>query len=293
MVDIFNSQHPRLKFTFEVEDNGMIPFLDVLMIHEESKITTDWYYKPTWSERYLNYFSHHPLTQKKGVIFMLVDRAWKLSHKRFLRKNLDLIFSALRRNDYPMDFIAYWMNERIKHLKDLNCNPRPIELSDKPIIDFNKKLVLPYAEGLTQNLQRMIRKHGLALISSNNNKFGSFIKFTKDSLDTMSRITCVYSVPCNNCNGTCVGQTKRVLNIRINEHKRNPSLPPKQHTAMTKHAIDNDRRILYDNARVLGHAERPYGRNLSEMYYITKDKNAVNFRSDVDRLSGVYSAIIK
>lgn len=192
-----------------------------------------------------------------------------------------------------MDFIAYWMNERIKHLKDLNYNSRPTELSDKLVIDFKKTLVLPYAEGLTQNLQRMARKHGLALISSNNNKFGSFIKSTKDSLDTMSRINCVYSVPCNNCNGTYVGQTKRVLNIRISEHKRNPSLPPKQHTAMTKHAIDKDHRFLYDNVRVLGHEERPYRRNLLEMYFITKDKNAVNFRSDVDRLSGVYSAIIK
>lgn len=117
VVKIFNSYHPRLKFTYEIEDNGQIPFLDLLLIRREDKIITDWYRKPTWSGRYLNYYSHNPLTQKRGVVFMMVDRAWKLGHPEFLRKNLDLIIKTLKKNDYPNDFIQHWIDVRIKQLK--------------------------------------------------------------------------------------------------------------------------------------------------------------------------------
>ncbi|XP_071652947.1 uncharacterized protein, partial [Temnothorax longispinosus] len=48
------------KFTFETEANSSIPFLDTLVIRDEDKLITNWYRKPTFSKRYINYFSNHP-----------------------------------------------------------------------------------------------------------------------------------------------------------------------------------------------------------------------------------------
>jgi hypothetical protein len=42
-----NSQHPKIQFTFEIEENGRIPFLDVMVEHYTDRLVFDVYRKPT------------------------------------------------------------------------------------------------------------------------------------------------------------------------------------------------------------------------------------------------------
>ena len=63
----FNEQSEALKFTIEKEsESNSISFLDLQIIRIENDFPlTNWYKKPTFSGRYINYLSHHPLSQKK------------------------------------------------------------------------------------------------------------------------------------------------------------------------------------------------------------------------------------
>ncbi|KYM98511.1 hypothetical protein ALC62_10773 [Cyphomyrmex costatus] len=76
----------------------------------------DLYRKPTFSGRFLNFLSNHPISQKRGVIYSLVDRAFLLSDVVFHEKNLILIINILLDNDYPLSFIFDTINQRIKLL---------------------------------------------------------------------------------------------------------------------------------------------------------------------------------
>ena len=61
-LENFNSYHSRLKFTYELEFENTLSFLNLLMIKKEDGIIeTNWHRKHTFSGRYLNYFSNHPL----------------------------------------------------------------------------------------------------------------------------------------------------------------------------------------------------------------------------------------
>lgn len=91
VLSVFNSFHPRLQFTAECPVENKINFLDISIINNEDGILTDWYHKPTWSRKYLNFNSHHPIQQKIGIIFGLVDRSVLLSDSRFHLKNLELV----------------------------------------------------------------------------------------------------------------------------------------------------------------------------------------------------------
>lgn len=51
VLTTFNSYHPRLKFTYEIETNGSINFLDTTVIRENNKLITNWYRKTTFSGR--------------------------------------------------------------------------------------------------------------------------------------------------------------------------------------------------------------------------------------------------
>ncbi|XP_058816974.1 uncharacterized protein LOC131680272 [Topomyia yanbarensis] len=42
MLEVFNSFHPRLQFTIELEEDGQIRFLDTIVRREEDHLTTEW-----------------------------------------------------------------------------------------------------------------------------------------------------------------------------------------------------------------------------------------------------------
>jgi len=56
IIDTFNSQHDRIKFTVEFEkENHCLNFLDTSIINKNNKIIIDWY-KKIFSDRYLSFF---------------------------------------------------------------------------------------------------------------------------------------------------------------------------------------------------------------------------------------------
>jgi len=63
----------------EIGDDRL-KFLDV----NNNIIEFDWYRKPTFSDRYLNFLSHcHPISQKKGMITGSVDKVILFSNSKF------------------------------------------------------------------------------------------------------------------------------------------------------------------------------------------------------------------
>ena len=111
---IFNSYNHKIQFTIEEESGGKICFLDIMIIRDKNSIKTNWYHKPTWSGRFLNFHSHHPYKYKINVINNLVDRGITLAHKDFHNENIKNIKSNLITNSYPPNLIdsiiRKWLN---------------------------------------------------------------------------------------------------------------------------------------------------------------------------------------
>ena len=56
-----------IKFTYEQESEGSLPFLDTLIVRKaDGTIKLQVYRKPTHTDQYLNYKFHHPVHQKTG-----------------------------------------------------------------------------------------------------------------------------------------------------------------------------------------------------------------------------------
>src|SRR5436190_24258486 len=64
ILHTFNSFHPRRQFTMEEGVDNQLDFLDVSIIINENIIEFDWFNKPTYSGRYLNFDSWHRLSQE-------------------------------------------------------------------------------------------------------------------------------------------------------------------------------------------------------------------------------------
>lgn len=100
ILNTFNSLHKRLNFTIEIASNNILNFLDTSIIVNNNLIEFNWYRKPTFSGRFLNFFSQHPLSHKRGAVIGLIDRVFKLSHPVYHKNNLELIINILLNNGY-------------------------------------------------------------------------------------------------------------------------------------------------------------------------------------------------
>ena len=71
-----NSFRLSIKLTTELEEGGSIPFLDTRVTRKvDGKLDVTVYHKPTHTDRYLHFSSHHPTYVNKGLVKCLYDRA--------------------------------------------------------------------------------------------------------------------------------------------------------------------------------------------------------------------------
>ena len=81
-----NSVELSIQLTVEIEPSGRLPFLDVLLGHEEDgSISTTKYRKLTHIDRYLDFSSHHPLAHK---IVVVKDPSWQHKCHQFLTRTV-------------------------------------------------------------------------------------------------------------------------------------------------------------------------------------------------------------
>ena len=95
-----NNLHQNIKFTMEEESNGELAFLDTLLKRNNGGISVLVYRKPTHTDQYLQYSSHHQTSCKESVVCFLL-RAYSIStNKDDLQKENARIKQVLKENGY-------------------------------------------------------------------------------------------------------------------------------------------------------------------------------------------------
>jgi len=148
ILNMFNSFHKRLQFTIEVPEINSLNFLDITLIVNGEHLEFNWFRKPTFSGRFLNFNSGHFLIHKKGVIIGLVDKIFKLSHCRYHTENLVSVINFLLHNSYPTDFIFGTIHNRIKYLISSSNIPEiPSQATTSPSPSF---FTIPYIKNFSE-----------------------------------------------------------------------------------------------------------------------------------------------
>jgi len=106
-----------------------------------------------------------------------------------------------------------------------------------------------------------------------------YLKTGKDQLSSDSCCEAVYKINCQDCETSYVGQTKRLLKIRVNENfrdikKSSDSLSVLDYKLTLKHEFD------WQGVRIL-HREASWNKRLvSEMIQIKRQRYRINKQSD-------------
>jgi len=289
LIHNFNSFHPRLHFTMEVGGREL-NFLDLTIINRRGQLMFNWYHKPTFSGRYLNFHSQHPFTHKKGTMTSLIDRVILLSHPEFHKDNFDFIIRTLLDNGYPLSIIFSNIRRRLQ-TKFFYRNPAThTQKNNNTHNTTTTYFIIPYISFIANKFIQYFKKISFCnLAFTCYKKLNQFIKVHKDPLPKTSRPNVVYKINCTECEASYVGQTKRNLNIRISEHRNHIRRSSPQPSVITDHRLEFGHDFDWDKVEVLDEELNLNRRLISEMIHIKKQKKGLNLKKDTDLLHPIYS----
>ena len=259
-----NSINTNIQFTQELEDtNGQgLPFLDTITIKRGTQLEVNVYRKPTHTDRYLDFNSHHPMCHKRSVVSTLLRRAQNIpSTQKGKREEKRRVKAVLRDNNYPTSFINSCE-------RSLSKPP-----ADQPSSGF---VVLPYVQGISERIGRILRKQQIKVAFKPLRTVNSLFPRPKaqEKVDR-PQSGVVYKISCTNCSFVYYGQTERPLRTRITEHKR--AVATFDHDSkISCHVHENNHIMDFGSARVVGHEANFHERLFLEAWFSIRDPQSGN-----------------
>ena len=95
-----------INLTCDLEENSILPFLDVKVQRSESHFVTSIYRKPTFTGLFSKFYGFSPLKNKENLIATLTVRAFRICSNYILFDlEMNNLKSILKSNGYPLNFI--------------------------------------------------------------------------------------------------------------------------------------------------------------------------------------------
>lgn len=310
-VDILNKYHDRIKFTYELEENNVLNYLDLKIIHlsdsNKNELKFDWYQKAISSSRLLNYISHHPEIQKVNVASNFIWTVLKLSDSEFHYNNFGKIRNCLSLMNYLEKLVEKLIKEvtnKIKHqqqqMEQRNLRHRETDKDKEAVI--KRYVGVKYIHKLSENVVKICRNYNLdvEIAHTTGNNLNDLYSKQKHKYNKMCTKDTVYKINCKggsetNCDKTYVGTTGRPLNIRMEEHARDVKrgdIFQKSHTALAEHAVNEGHMFDTENPKILCKESCSRKRILLESFNIFMSKNTVNYRQDTEGINKIYKNIL-
>ena len=177
-----NSVDPAIQFTTEEQkQDGSMPFLDILVTpQEDGTLTSRVYRKPTHTDQYLQWNSHHNLACKYSVINTLIHRARAVcSNSQLLKEELKHLEGALTQCKYP----------RLALQKILRDQESKMNKRKERNISMQKRchIVVSYTKGLCESYKSICSKYGVQAYLKGGNTLKNLLMFPKDKDEKKNR----------------------------------------------------------------------------------------------------------
>ena len=221
-LEHLNSIDQQIQFTAEEpREDGAMPFLDILVSPgRDGSLSTAVYRKPTHTDLYLQWESHHPLSSKYSVIGTLQHRASTIcSNPQLLHKEEKHLHQALMRCQYPN-----WALNKVKH-KMRNPGTRTTTNRTSNITQ-RSYIVVPYYAGLSENIKNIGKKFGVQVHCKGGTTIKNLLMAPKDKDPMLKQSGVIYRYHCDrvDCDEEYIGESSRTFGERFKEHL-NPPLP--------------------------------------------------------------------
>ena len=248
--------------------------------------------KPTHTDRYLHFTSHHPASAKRAAVRSLFDRAKNVTLQKENLREEEHLTTTFKQNGYPLPFIC-----AISSSIQEPSTPPEEELDEEPDDEGSQEderkpplAVVPCVSGVSEWIRKACEKFDLWVVFKSGPTLRSLLTKVKDSLPKEG---VVYEIPCQ-YGKVYVGETQRRLEMRVKEHRDACNKGDTWKSAIAEHHWDQQHQVDWDATRVLDKAARPVQLKVKEALHIDKTpaSNRLN-RHGGYKLPGCWIATIK
>ena len=133
------------EFTIEKEEEGRLAFLDVLVTRSGDQLSTAVYRKPTHTDRYIPYHSHHHPRMLTGVMRGIRDRDLRICDNTGKQPEMEHLARVFKANGFPEKLVRKTLSKpRRQQIRE-----QPLEEEEPP-----KTLHIPYVRGLSEKIEK-------------------------------------------------------------------------------------------------------------------------------------------
>ena len=148
----------------------------------------------------------------------MFNRAYSIiRNKDDLQKGITRIKQVLKKNGYQESIISK-IFKGITNNHSLSQSHQLTQATDIQEGEIRMSLNLPYVEGASEKLRRILRSHKIRSIFYTENTLRKLL--CKDRVATENKNNIVYEIYCNNCEAVYYSESKRSLKSRSDKHKR-------------------------------------------------------------------------
>ena len=253
-----NELHPSLKFTIERENEGRLPFLDMLIIRMYQKLSSTWYNKPTDTGLVMNYLALAPKKYKRSVVSGFVHRIFRAcSTWEHFHASLTKAKCILERNQYPPQFYEPIICQALENIVVKGRDSHEGTAVGEEIVDEEnqvpkKMIFLQYRGNVTEDFCRALKNcNAPANPVLTLRKLKTIMPSLKPTVEKKIRSDLVYKIICPRYQAFYIGCTHQYLTCRFQDHRK-PS------RAVGKHLRNCDALNLVgvDDIEILGQSTR-------------------------------------
>ena len=241
-----------------------MPFLDILIIpNQDGSLSITVYRKPTRTDLYLQWDSHHTVSAKYSVVGTLHHRAETIcSSPQLLQLEEQYLQKSLQRCKYPA-----WALNRVKIKSKGSANKKRRVTTQTGQDNQNQKpyMVVPYYRGLSKSLKKVCSRYGVQVYFKGGNTIKNLLVAPKDKDPIMKKSGVIYRYKCNrvDCDEEYIGESSRVFGERFKE-------PIFDHTNTTGHNIN------IENFSIVGREDQNHKRAIKEALFIRVNNPSLN-----------------
>ena len=279
---------------------GAIPFLDTLItLQADGSLSITVYQKPTHTDQYLQWNSHHSLSAKYTVIGTLTHRAKTVcTNQELLQKE-----NAMGMCKYPSWAINKVQNKVLNNNWGEHDNNQHSTDNNQPQSDNNQgastinttprptntigQVVIPYTQGKAKGFKNICGKYGIQIHFKGNTTIKQLLMKPKDQDPKDKKSEIIYSYQCTNiaCNEEYIGETARTLGERCKEHLKHLS-PIHVHIQQTGHTIEDS------SFSIIGREDQGQARTIKESIYIRVNNPNLNQNIGKYNLSHIWDRVL-
>ena len=282
-LNYLNSKHQNIEFTVEVENNGKLPFLDILITREPNmSFSTSIYRKPTYTGLMMKFSSFVPKDYKRNLVLTLTTRAVNICSNYFnMHNELKFLKETLFLNGFSKGFSDSYIGKQLS-----KCIQPPLKISSasRAVVYFPLTFTGNNSLKLRNKVNKLLKEFYpqilVRVIFKPRRTIQSFFKY-KDIIPSEFQSSMVYQYKCNSCRALYVGQSKRQFKVRLLEHygrslRTNRPLGKPPFSAIREHSHAHDHLMESKSFSILACCRSDMDLPIVESLYIHKLKPSLN-----------------